>query len=92
MHVLERQTVSALTRGLLWRNEGNKRQNNTRVSTETVRYENTYIIYFFTRHNESIIDDKNGDPYTSSKCFTRSGFVLLMTSQSIADDVTMTRE
>ena len=37
-------------------NEGNKHQNNTRVSTETVRHESTYIL-FLTRHD----DDKNKD-------------------------------
>ena len=73
-------------------NEGNKHQNNTRVSAETVRHESTYIILYLTRHNESINDSKNDDVYTSSPCFTHSVFVLLMTSQSIADDVTMTRQ
>ena len=69
-------------------NEGNKHHNNTRVSAETVRHESTYIILFLTRHNESINDDKNDDPYTLSKCFTHSvSFCcwrhnrLLMTSQ-----------
>ena len=54
-------STSALTRGLFWclfpelrSNEGNKYQNNTRVSAETVRHESTYIILFLTRHNESI--------------------------------------
>ena len=53
MHVLEWQTVSALTRGLfgglfpeLRSKEGNKDQNNTRVSAKTIRHESTYIIYF----------------------------------------------
>ena len=64
--------------------------NNTRVSTETVRHESTYIILFLTRHNESINDDKHDELYTSSPCLTHSVFVLLMTSQSIVDDVTMT--
>ena len=73
-------------------NEGNKHQNNTRVSAETVRQESTYIILFLTRPNESINYDKNDDLYTSSSCLTRSVFVLLMTSQSIADGVTMTRQ
>ena len=70
----------------------NKYQNNTRVSAETVCHESTYIILFLTRHNESINDDKNDDLYTSSLYLTCSFFVLLMTSQSIADDVTMTRQ
>ena len=69
---------------------GNKHQNNTRVSAKTVRHETTYIIIFLIRHNESINDDKNDDLYASSMCHTCSVFVLLMTSQSIADDVTMT--
>ena len=90
---------TALTRGLFWclfpelrSNEGNKHQNNTRVSAETVRHESTYIILFLTRHNKSINDDKNDDLYTSSSGPTRSVFDLIMTSQSIADDVTMTRQ
>ena len=69
-------------------NEGNKYQNNTRVGSETVRHESTYIILFLTRHNEHINDDKNNYLYTSSPCLTHSGFVcwwrhdwLLMTSQ-----------
>ena len=73
-------------------NEGNKHKNNTRVSAETVCHESTYIILFLTRHNESINDDKNDDIYTSSLCLTHSVFVLLMTSQSIDDGVTITRQ
>ena len=64
MYVLEWRTVSVLTWWLFWclfpelrSNEGNKYQNNTRVSTETVRHESTYITLFLTRHNESINDD-----------------------------------
>ena len=99
MYVLEWRIVSALTRGVfwclfpdLWSNEGNKYQNYTRGSAETVRRESTYIILFLTRHKVSINDDKNNDLYTSSPCRTRWVFDLLMTSQSIADDVTMTRQ
>ena len=74
-------------------NEGNKHQNNTRVSAETVRHESTNIILFLARHNKSINDDKNDDLYASSvPCLIRSVFVLVMTSQSIADDATMTRQ
>ena len=65
MYVLEWRIVSALTIGLFWclfpelrSNEGNKYQNNTRVSAETVRHESTYIISFLTRHNESINEYK----------------------------------
>ena len=42
----------------LRRNEGNKHQNNTQVSAETVRHMSTYIILFLTWHNESINDAK----------------------------------
>ena len=48
-------------------NEGNKYQNNPRVSAETVRHESTYIILFLTRHNESINDYNNDEFYTSSR-------------------------
>ena len=87
MYVLEWWTVSALTRGLfwclfpkLWSNEGNKYQDNTRVSQETRGHESTYIILFLTRYNKSINDDKNHDLYTSSQCLTCSVFILLMRS------------
>ena len=73
-------------------NVGNKHTNNTRVSTETVRHDSAYIILFLTRHYESINGDKNEDVYTSSPCLIRSVFILLMTSQTIADNVTMTRQ
>ena len=36
----------------------NKYQNNTRVGAKTVRHESTDIIFFLTRHYESINDDK----------------------------------
>ena len=62
-------------------NEGNKYQNNTPVSAETVRHESTYIILFLTRHNESINNYKNDVLYTTSPCPTRSVSVLLVTSQ-----------
>ena len=39
-------------------NEGNKYQYNTRVSTETVCYQSTYIILFLTRHSEYIKNDE----------------------------------
>ena len=71
-------------------NEGNKHKNDTRVSAETVCDESTYIILFLTRQNVSINDDKNDDFHASAPCLTCSVFVLLMTSQSIADDVTIT--
>ena len=64
----------------------NKHQNNTRVGTDTVRQESTYITSFLTRHNESINDDKSNDLYTSSV------FFLPLTSYSITDDVTIASE
>ena len=73
-------------------NEENNRKNNPLVIAETVRQTSTYIILFLTRHNVSINDDKNDNLYTLSQCLIRSVFVLLMRSQSIADDVTMTRQ
>ena len=91
MSVHKWRTVSALTRGSFWCLL-DKHQNNTRVGAETVRHESTYTVLFLTRHNESINDDENDDFYISSACLTRSVFVLLMTSQSIADDVAMTRQ
>ena len=73
-------------------NLGNKHQNNTRLSAETVRNESTCNILFLTQHDESMNDDKNDNLYTSFPCLTHSVFILLMTSQSIADNVTMTRQ
>ena len=91
LYVPEWRTVSALTRGLflclfpeLRSNEGDKHKNNIRVSAETVRHESNYIILFLTRPNEYINNDENDDLYTSFPCLTRSVFVLLMASQSIA--------
>ena len=63
-------------------NEGNKYQNNTRVSTETVCHKSTYIILFLTQHNKSTNYDKNDNLYTLSPCLTRSTFFLLMMSLS----------
>ena len=103
IYVLEWRTVSGLTRGLFWclfpflwsneiPNKGNKHQNNTQVSAETVCHESTYIILFLTRHHDEKNYDKNDDLHTSTPCLTRWVYVLLMTSQSIVDDVTITRQ
>ena len=53
MYVLLWRTVSALTRVLFWylfpslfRNSGNKHQNNPLVSAETIRHSSTYIILY----------------------------------------------
>ena len=55
---------------------------------QTVRHESIYIILLLTRLQESRNNDNNDDLLTSTPCFTHSVYVLLMTSQSIADDVT----
>ena len=54
-------------------NEGNKHQNNTQVSTETVHHMSAYII-FLTWHNKSINDDKNDNLYTSPPVSHSLGF------------------
>ena len=99
MYVPEWRTISVLMSGLflylfpeLRSNQGIKHKNNIRVSTETVRHESTCIILYLIRHNEYVNDDKNDGLHTSSPCLNRSVFFLLMTSQSIADDVTITRQ
>ena len=55
-----------------------KYQNNTGVSAPADRHEIKNIISFLTRHNEPINDDKK--TLTSTLRFTRSVYVLLMTS------------
>ena len=81
----ERIILVFISRGATQRNWY---QNNTQVSTETVRHKSTYIILFLTRHNESITDDKHDELYTLTPCLTGSvSFCwwrhnrLLMTSQ-----------
>ena len=39
-------------------NDGNIHNINIRVNTKTVRHDRTYVIWFPTRHNDSINDDK----------------------------------
>ena len=55
-------------------------------------HEGTYLISFLTQHSECKDDVQNDDLHTSFRCLTRSLYVLLMTSQSITDDATMTRQ
>ena len=70
---------------------------NTKITVEwalkqfVTRVHNWYIILFLTWHNEinESDDDKNNNLYTLSPCLTRTVFVLMMMSQSIADDVTI---
>ena len=57
MYVLSWRTVSALTLVLFWClfplllcNSGNKHQNYTLVSAETVRHSSTYIILYLSHH------------------------------------------
>ena len=72
------------------------REINTKITLEWtqkqfVMWVHAFIL-FLTQNNKSINDDKNDDLYTSSLCLTRSIFILLMTSQSIAEDVTRTKQ
>ena len=72
-------------------------QINTKITLDWVQKQfvmrvHVYIISFLAWHNISINDDKNDDLYTSSLCLTRSVSILLMTSQLIVDDVTITRQ
>ena len=62
LHVLSWRTVSSLTRVLFWclfpsllRNSGNKHQNNTLVSAETVRHSSTYIILYICSYSWKLI-------------------------------------
>ena len=73
-------------------NSRNKHKNNTWVCADTVCHESSYIILFLTQHNKSINNDKNDNLSTSSPYLIRSVYILLMTLQSIADDVTITRQ
>ena len=50
------------------------------------------IISFLTRYNRPINDTKNKDLHSSSPCLTRLLYVLLMTSQAIGNDATVTRQ
>ena len=95
MYGLEWETVDALTRGLFWYlypllllSSGNEQQNNDFVRTWSVCLDNTYIILFLTWLDESINAITNDDLYISTPCLTHLVYVLLMTSQSIADDIT----
>ena len=43
-------------------------------------------------HKEFTNDENNDDLHTSAPCVSRSVYILPMTSQSIAYDVTMSRQ
>ena len=85
MNGLEWRTVYGLTKGLVWclfpkfHNEGNKHQNNPRV----------YAWIFHHESKESINNDSNDDLHTSTRVSLTKVYVLLMTSQSTADDETI---
>ena len=51
--------------------------------------EGHYDVY--ARHNESIHADKDNDLHTSTPYLTHSVYSLLMSSQSIAGDATVSR-
>ena len=54
-----------------------------------VLHESTYISLFLTWLNKFINKNKTDDLHTSTLCLTRLFHILLMTSQSIPDNVTM---
>ena len=58
------------------------------ISWVAKQLKSAYIILFLTWHNK----DKNDDLLTSTPFLTRWVYVLLMSSQSIIDDVTITRQ
>ena len=45
----------------LWNNQGNKHQNNTWMSTQTIHHNSEYITLFLVGHNEPINSDKGYD-------------------------------
>ena len=56
----------------------------------TVHRESTYIILFLTQHIKSQNYDKNDDLHAPTPDLMQSIYILLVTSQLIADDVTTT--
>ena len=50
------------------------------------------IFYFLHYENVYMDDDKNDNLHTSTPCVNSSVYVLVMTSQSIVDNITMTRQ
>ena len=54
---------------------------------------NVHTLFYFLHHRTNPwMTIKNDNLHTSTPCLTRSVFVLVMTSQSIADNITMTRQ
>ena len=101
MYVLTWRTFYVLTRGLFWclfpelcSNEGNKHQNNTRVSAAHKQFVTRVHTLFYFLHDitNPWITLKQGSSLRSSVCLTRLLYVLLMTPQSMEDDVTMTTQ
>ena len=93
---MEWRTVSALTRGLFWCSFPEfPRKMNTKMILEWAQKQFATRVHtlFYSLHNiMNPLMTVNDDLYTSSPCLTRSVLVLLMTSQSIADDVTINRQ
>ena len=81
-------TKVALTRGLFWclfpelhHNSGNKHQNNTRVSTETIHHEWIYSIVFLTWNTGPMNDNQN-------TIFTHQPWVWVTSCLRSPDDFT----
>ena len=90
MHVLERRTVCALTRALFgcWVLFGCLSPESAHKHLVT----RVHALFYFLRYITNPWVTIKNDLHTSTRCPTRSGYILLMTSQSFADDVTMTRQ
>ena len=89
VYEFESWAIYVLTRGLFWclfpelrSNTGNKQQNNLKWA---------HCIHDFISFTtyESINDDENADPHISNLFLTGPVFIRLMTSQSIAGDITI---
>ena len=94
MYALEWRTISALKRGLFWclfpelrSNEGNKHQNNARVSPQTVHQRVHTLFYFLHDITNAEITIKT-TIFTHRPRISLAQFSLLITSQSIADLMT----
>ena len=68
------------------------REMNTKITFQWAQKQFVTRVHTLSYFLHNINNNKDDDLSTSSPCLTRSVFVLLMTSQSIPDDVTMTRK
>ena len=64
---------------------------NTTITLEWAHKQIVMRVFYFLYDNGAINDDKNNGLHTTTPRLTRSVYIQLMTSQSIADSVTMTR-